>query len=128
MPTRTTSAQVKEISASTTADNVVTAFIAVSSKIIDQALADGCDVSDSDQLEQAERFLTAHLLTTSGAGEAGGGKVITEKEFENYKVKYAMSQIKGDGIRLTNYGVTANILMNGCLSDVNSAKATVGFF
>ena len=114
---------------STTADNsTIQVFINVANTMINKAISDGCDITDVTTLTQAEAFLAAHLLTTSGAGEGGGGKTKAKERFENYSVEYAMSSVSGDGVNLTTYGQTANMLMCGCLSNLTTASASVGFF
>lgn len=128
MAVRATSADVVSITKTTTDDTTIKVFINVSNTLINAAIANGCTVTDATALTQAEVFLAAHLLTTSGAGEEGGGRVKKEEKFENYSVKFAMGDIKGEGILSTNYGINANMLMGGCLSDVNSEPATVEFF
>ena len=128
MPVRATPGDVVGISASTTDDTVIQTFINVSNSLINAAIASGCTTSDATVLRQAEAFLAAHLLTTSGGGIDGGGRIKKEEKFENYSVKFAMADINGEGVLSTNYGVTANMLMGGCLSDMNSAPATIEFF
>ena len=128
MPVRATPGDVVTISATTSDDTTISTFINVSNSLINAAIASGCTTSDATVLRQAEAFLAAHLLTTSGGGVDGGGRVKKEEKFENYSVKFAMSDIKGDGILSTNYGITANMLMGGCLSDMSSAPATIEFF
>ena len=128
MVTRATPADVVTITSTTTDDTVIQTFINTSNILITAAITKGCLVTDTATLRTAESFLAAHLLTTSGAGESGGGRVKSEEKFENYSVKWAQAAIKGDGILSSNYGVTANMLMDGCLSDVSSAPASVGFF
>lgn len=128
MAVRATSADVVSITKTTTDDTTIKVFINVSNTLINAAIANGCTVTDATTLAQAESFLAAHLLTTSGAGEEGGGRVKKKEKFENYSVEFAMGDIKGEGILSTNYGEVANMLMDGCLSDVNSEPATVEFF
>ena len=127
MANRASAADVVAISGSTTGITTIEIFVGVANSLINKAIADGCAINDADTLKQAEAFLAAHILISSGAGEEGGGKVKTEEKFEQWSVKYAVSKIEGDGIKSTTYGVTANMLMGGCLSDLNSEKASVGF-
>ena len=128
MTNRATAADVVAITGSTSDTSTITIFVGIANSLINLALAQGCSITDATTLKQAEAFLAAHVLTTSGIGEEGGGKVKTKERFEQWSVEYAISKIEGDGIRSTTYGVTANMLMGGCLSNMNSEKASVGFF
>ena len=121
-------ADVIVITGTTTDDTTIQVFINVANSIINAAVANGCAVTDATILRQAEAFLSAHFLVTSGAGEEGGGKVKTKERFENWSVEYAGASIEGDGITATTYGQTANMLMGGCLSNLNAEKASVEFF
>ena len=128
MANRATAADVVAVSGSTTDTSTIEIFVGVANSLINKAIADGCAITDVNTLKQAEAFLAAHVLISSGAGEEGAGKVKTKERFENYSVEFAVSKIEGDGIKSTTYGVTANMLMGGCLSDLNSEKASIGFF
>ena len=128
MTNRAIAADVVAITGSTSDTGTITIFVGIANSLINLAITKGCSITDANTLKQAEALLAAHVLISSGAGEEGGGKVKTKERFENYSVEFAVSKIEGDGIRSTTYGVTANMLMGGCLSNMNSEPATVGFF
>ena len=125
---RATPGDVIALTATTSDDTTIAVFNNIASSLIDAAIASGCAVTDVTVLRQAEASLAAHLLTTSGGGVDGGGRLKKEEKFENYSVKFAMADIKGEGVLSTTYGVMANMLMGGCLSDMSSAPATIEFF
>ena len=128
MAVRTNATDVKAITGSTLIDATVDLFIVTANIMINKAVTDGCAVTDETVLTEAEKYLAAHLMTTSGVGATAGGLIASKERFENYTVEYAMSTVMGDGVNATMYGKTANMLMGGCLSDLTTAKASIGFF
>jgi len=123
---RTSPDEVRAINGSTLLDPAINSFICAANCLVDKVVASGCvdDVS-LDCLISAETFLTCHVMSGSGAGEAGGGGIKTEEKFENYSVKFQRSTT-GKGVLGTSYGITANSLLNGCL--VEADKRQVNFF
>ena len=128
MVVRASPADVVQITGSKSADGIISTFINVANSLISVAISNGCPVTDETILRQAEAFLAAHLLTSSGGGDKGGGKIKTRERFEQWSVNYAMATLKGDGITATTYGQTANMLMGGCLTNMNAESASVEFF
>jgi len=123
---RTSPDNVRAINGSTSLDPVINTFICAATCLVDKVVASGCvDGVSLDCLISAESFLTCHIMSGSGAGEAGGGGIKTEEKFENYSVKFQRSTT-GQGVLGTSYGITANGLLNGCLAEVD--KRQVNFF
>lgn len=124
---RTTPAEVKAINGSKLDDTVIDIFIDAASCIIDQIEA--CTIGkgiSSDCLSKAETFLSAHLLSLSGVGQASGIK--KRETFENWTVEYAISSFSGTGIMSTPYGMSANSITGGCLQEVDKRTPVIGFF
>ena len=128
MAVRATPSDVVSITGSTVDDTTIQVFINVANTLINQAVTEGCSITSVTVLTQAESFLAAHLLMLSGVSEGKGGQLKTKERFENYSVEYGIAQLQGDGVTLTTYGQTANMLMGGCLSNLNSEQASIGFF
>ena len=82
-------------------------------------------ISDDCQT-QAEAWLAAHFLSTSGVGEET--RVKKREKFENYDVEWAQSQLQGQGVLSTNYGQTANMLTMGCLAESDKSPALICSF
>lgn len=128
MPVRTTPAQVRAITGSTLDDTSIDPFIEAANILVDRTVANGCASSLSDEtLTTAETFLASHLLANSGAGESGGGGIKTKEQFENYQVEFQRA-MAGDGLLGSQYGMTANALLNGCLIDLDKRQAGIVFF
>ena len=123
MAIRTTPTDVRLINGSTLADAAIDAFILPASQMIDKVVANGCAADvDDPTLKSAETFLTCHIMATTGVGESGGGGLKTSETFENYSVEFERS-MSGDGVLGTSYGKTANMLLDGCLIDLDKRKA-----
>lgn len=126
---RATPDDVRAINGSTLDDAMIQPFLDAASLLIDkaEACAVGNGVTD-DGLKTAEAFLAAHLMELSGVGQSvGGGATKTEEKFENYSVKFAVSQNTGTGVLSTGYGTTANMMMCGCLVELDKRRPQIGF-
>jgi hypothetical protein len=118
---RTTPADVKAISGSTVDDSIVEMFIDAATCMIDQVVANGSKATDPC-LASAETFLSAHIMAGSGVDEG----LLTKETFENYS-KEVQRSVQGEGVLGTQYGVTANALVNGMLIDLDKRPAGVIF-
>lgn len=127
MPIRTTPAEVRAINGSTLDDASIDPFILVASQLIDAVVANGCAASVVDAvLTSAETFLTCHIMAGTSAGESGGGGIKTSEKFENYSVEFQRST-NGEGVLGTQYGITANALVNGCLVELDKRPCQIFF-
>ena len=125
---RTTPDLVRSINGSTLTDPAISSFICAAECLVDKLVSSGCvDDVNIDCLISAETFLTCHIMSGSGAGEAGGGGIKTEEKFENYSVKFQRST-SGEGVLGTSYGQSANSLLNGCLVELDKRNPTIAFF
>ena len=87
-------ADVIKITGTKAPDSVIQIFVDAAQCMMDAiaACTSGKGISD-ECLEKACSFLSAHLLTTSGAGNSDVGKVKKTETIENYTDEYAMSQV-----------------------------------
>lgn len=98
----------------------VAPFITAADSIVQQ-LNEKCGQDfDVDQLEQIEIFLAAHFASFADPKA-------TEEKFENASKKYARGNNNLAGVLSTQYGQTANMLANGCLTDFDKTNSVVQF-
>ena len=119
--------QVKAINGSTLEDSAIQPFIDAAVCIMTQveACMIGKGISDSCQT-QAAAWLAAHLMASAGIDNKS--RVKSEEKFEGYSVKWAQSQVSGQGIMGTTYGMTANSMSGGCLQETDKRNfQTFGF-
>ena len=119
-----TPADVKAINGSKLDDSAIQPFIDASMCIATQveACTIGKGVSDSCQTS-AVAWLAAHLMAKSGIDNSS--RVKSEEKFEGYSVKWAQSQISGQGILSTGFGETANAISGGCIQETDKRNFQV---
>lgn len=122
---RTTPADVKQLTGSTLDNCTVQSFINTSYIIINKSQA--CANVDDDTLEEAEKYLAAHLMTLTTGGGGAENASVTSESIDSQSISYGISQISGQGILATSYGQTANMLMNGCLAELDKRRSAVIF-
>ena len=111
---------VKDITGSTLDDAAIQPFIDAAGCLIDSA-AECAGVSDAQQ-DKACTFLSAHLLVSSNVGKKS--RQIKSQKIEGlYDATYVVNASKGSGVLSTTYGETANMLMGGCLAEMDKAPA-----
>jgi hypothetical protein len=117
---------VRAITGSALDDTALTPFLVAADCVIEDALACGCGATKSQTcLDSAANFLASHFLATSKVGEKT--QLVGSEKFENYQVSYKTGTSIKQGILSTNYGQTANTLMGGCLVELDTPAASVGF-
>lgn len=123
-----TADQVRAINGSTADDTVIEPFIAAAECVLVQVINNGCWVPSSDECrDTVQAYIAAHLMATSGAGQAGTPVVKVKERFEAWSVETATKAASGEGIMATSYGANANMMTNGCLYKLNKGNATVCF-
>lgn len=122
-----TPADVKAINGSTLDDSAIQPLIDAAVCILSQveACMVGKGISDDCQTSAAA-WLAAHLM--SSAGIDNKSRVKSEEKFENYSVKWAQSQVTGQGIMGTTFGMTANGMSGGCLQEVDKRQSQIFMF
>ena len=125
MASRATPADVRAINNTTLDDAAIQPFLDVASTIVNSVLL--CARVDEDTLTQAEAWLAAHLMSVSGAGQAGGGGAKTAESFDMYSITWGVSVGTGSGTLSTNYGQTANTLLNGCLASKDKRRSGIAY-
>lgn len=121
--TAATEAEVKAITGSTLADAAITPFLTAANCLIDNVGDCGDNVTDACKT-QAEAFLAAHLLTQSNVG-SDSKQVQKESLRGKYSVEYLSAKAQGSGVLSTTFGETANMLMGGCLAELDKAPAFI---
>lgn len=111
---------VRAITGSTLSDTAITPFITAANVMITRA-AECSGTTDNDE---ACAFLSAHLMTSSQVGK-GSAQIQRESLEGKYSVTYAVSMSQGSGVLSTNFGQTANMLMNGCLAELSKRKPVI---
>ena len=120
-------AGIKAITGSLVDDAVLAPFVVAADCVIAELAARGClDGKTQDCIDSASNFLGAHFFTSSKVGKDSA--IAVEEEFENYRVKLKRGGNNGTGILSSDYGQTANVLLGGCLANLDKPRATVGFF
>jgi hypothetical protein len=121
--TSATPEQVRAINGSTLDDAAIQPFIDTAHIIVTSV--ETCANTDDETLTQADAWLAAHLMSISNVGtSACGGATKSSESFDMYSITWGVSQSTGTGVMATNYGETADLLLNGCLS--NKAKSASG--
>jgi hypothetical protein len=118
---------VRALNGSTLGDTAIAPFLQAAGCVLDSLAT--CTASKNitaDCLTTASAWLAAHLMAVSGVG--ADTRVKESERFENYTVKWAMSQSTGQGVKSTNYGQTANMLTMGCLAEADKSPAMICSF
>lgn len=122
--TAATEAQVKAITGSALADAAITPFLTAAACII-ASIEDDCASHVTDAcVTQAEAFLASHLLTSSNVG-SDSKQVMKESLRGKYSVEYLSSKAQGSGVLSSTYGETANMLMGGCLAELDKTPVNM---
>jgi hypothetical protein len=131
MPTPTATADdVRAINGATVEqlpDTSIDPFLLIAACVMEEIA--GCTSGksiDADCLTQAEAALAAHYLSLTPVGNST--RVKAEEKFENYSVKWAMGTLSGGGIMSSSYGIMANALTGGCLTNVDKSPALICSF
>lgn len=120
MVNRVLDAEVKAIKVVVPSTLDTTPWITAANSIVN-SINSTCGTSfDETTLTQVELFLSAHLVGTINPS-------LISKKFENYEEKYAVGSQVLSGVMSDKYGQTANLLVNGCLAELDKAPASVDF-
>ena len=116
--------QVRAINGSKLEDAAIQPFINSAVCILTQVelCMNGKGISEECKTDAAA-WLAAHLM--SSAGIDNSSRVKSEEKFEGYSVKWAQSQVSGQGVMGTTQGITANALSGGCLQEVDKRSAQI---
>lgn len=118
MANRVTDAEVRAIIPTTTITDL-TPFITSANVIVDKMVAGGC-VSEGEQADQVELWLSAHFASVTDPNLSA-----TEVKFENSSRKRAGTT--GSGLMSSQYGQMANTLSNGCLAEYDKRNPSIEF-
>lgn len=122
---RATPDDVRAITGSTASDEEIQPYLDVAHYLVNSVQPCYGDLEE-EVLTQAEAYLAAHLMATTGQGGITVGAVSDEK-IDSQSISYAISKTNGEGILQTGYGRIANMLLNGCLSNLDKAKSGICF-
>jgi hypothetical protein len=120
---RTTPADVRALNGSTLTDVETQSFIDTASLLIDATA--GCAGVDEATLTEAEKYLTAHLMEGADGGGGTGAGAIQSESIESMSSTYATKM--DNGVKSTNYGQVADMLMRGCLSKYELRRSNIAF-
>lgn len=121
--TAATPTEVRDITGSTLADAAIQPFLDAAACAVGQV--EDCAVGVSDTCKtMAESYLAAHLLTTSTVGQSSA-TVKKESLRGKYSVEYLSGNATGQGVLGTTYGQTANMLLAGCLAELDKSPARI---
>lgn len=83
-----------------------------------------CDFPSTEQADRCQEYLASHLLAASPVGKAALA-IHREKIEDVYDVTYANAVKSATTADLTSseYGLTANMLSNGCLIELGMQSA-----
>lgn len=115
---------VKAINGSSLADPAIAPFISAAECIANQveACMIGKGISDACQTS-ATAWLSAHLMASSGIEDSS--RVKSKEKFEGYSVEWAQSQVSGQGILSSTFGMTANAMTGGCLQETDKRQVQI---
>lgn len=120
--TPATATDVKAITGSALADGAITPFLTAAACIVG-SIEDDCPALVTDACKtQAEAFLASHLLVSSNVG-SDSKQVMKESLRGKYSVEFLSAKAQGSGVLSSTYGETANMLMAGCLAELDKAPA-----
>jgi hypothetical protein len=110
--------QVKALTGSALEDASIDPFLAAASCVMLQVV-DDCAANITDECKtQAEAFLASHLLISSNVGN-DSRSVAKESLRGKYSVEYLAPGARGTGVLSTTYGQTANMILGGCLAELD---------
>ena len=115
--------KVRGITGSTLGDEVIEPFLLTATAVIGQLSECTADLS-ADTVTMATAYLAAHFLTTSPVGD-GSKQVRRESLDAKYMVEYLTPFNMGAGILGTQYGQTANLLLGGCLAQMDKFSPSI---
>lgn len=114
---------VRAVTGSGLTDAEIQPFITTASAIL-ELISEKTATLSTTVVNSAHTYLAAHLLTTSPVGD--DGKQVRRESIEaKYSVEYLTPFNLGQGILSTQYGQTANMLLGGCLAELD--KTPVSF-
>ncbi len=116
--------QVKALNGSVLDDAIIQTFINSAVCILTQVelCMNGKGISEECKTDAAA-WLAAHLMASAGVDNSS--RVKSEEKFENYSVKWAQSQVSGQGIMGTTFGLTANAISGSCLQEVDKRNVQI---
>lgn len=118
---RVTPAEVKAIVETTLTDPVIQVWIDAAGSIVTKN-AD-CIGGTEELLTQVELNLSAHLITISSAATRG---VVTKEKLGPLETEYSSGMVIKNSVESTPYGIAANMLAGGCLTDYEKTTAKIG--
>ena len=122
--TPATGDDVRAITGSVLLDAAINPFLAAASCVMLQVVDDCAANIPDDCKTQAEAFLASHLLTQSNVGN-DSKQVMKESLKGKYSVEYLSSKAQGSGVLSTTFGETANMLLGGCLAELDKQPINI---
>ncbi len=115
---------VKAITGSTLADPSIAPFLAAASCVLLQVVDDCAANIPDDCKTQAEAFLASHLLISSEVGT--DSRTIKKESLRGkYSTEYSTAGASGTGVLSTTYGQTANMMLGGCLAELDKQPINI---
>jgi len=115
--------KVRGITGSSLTDLEITPFLDMASAVL-EGLSEKTATLSSTVVDNATTYLAAHFLSTSPVGD-DAKQVRREAITSEYSVEYLTPFNMGQGILATQYGQAANMLLGGCLVEMD--KVPVSF-
>ena len=112
-----TPTQVRDITGSVLVDNAILPFLDAAACVM-LRLTDCTNSMSTACIDQAEAYLAAHLLTSSNVGKSSA-QVSKESINGKYSVEYLAKSASGSGVLSTPFGETANVMLGGCLAQLD---------
>lgn len=120
MVNRVTDPEVKAIKKVSPSTLDTTPWITAANTVVN-TINSTCGTSfDEVTLTQVELFLSAHFVGTFNPS-------LVSRKFENYEERFAVGSQVLKGVMSDKYGQTANMLVGGCLAELDKAPASVDF-
>jgi len=115
--------KVRGITGSVLVDSVLQPFIDMAGSVIEQ-LSECTATLTTGAVDNATTYLAAHFLTTSPVGDASK-QVRRETLDGKYSVEYLTPFNLGAGVLSTQYGQAANMILKGCLAEMDKTPVSI---